>query len=101
MYELTTFKIPFHQLKFNSQVQDAIAEGKRPELLDKDQPDGWRKLITLCWDQDATIRPTAGVVVQELETILTQLKRSTRLLSEPVLPSRREKKATRACRTIV
>ena len=73
LWELTTFQLPFDSLKFNFQVNDAVAQGARPSipvLTARTRPRGWDNLIRACWAQSPEGRPSAAEIVEKLDSML-------------------------------
>ncbi|KAK8845713.1 hypothetical protein M9Y10_020631 [Tritrichomonas musculus] len=66
MYHILTCEIPFNELN-NSDMCNAILEGKRPELK-YGISDIYRKLIEKCWSQNKDDRPTFSEIVSYLES---------------------------------
>lgn len=67
VYEIMTSHLPFHKMKTDYQVFDAVLNGQRPEF-DVHICKAIRDLIERCWDQDPSKRPTFEQIVDELES---------------------------------
>ena len=68
LWELAACKLPFEEIRFNSQVEDAVMAGRRPELpATTCKP--YALLIASCWHQELGQRPVIGDVVRQLELL--------------------------------
>ena len=66
--ELCTRKIPFDEIAFNCEVENAIKGGKRPQMMEE-CPEKFAKIITDCWTQDQLSRPTFKTIVMRLQLL--------------------------------
>ena len=69
LWEIATRQLPFQEIKFNSQVEDAVMAGRRPALPTA-ACRGYQTLIAVCWHQDPAMRPSIHEVVRQLELLL-------------------------------
>eukprot|EP00043_Microstomoeca_roanoka_P030132 m.24815 g.24815 ORF g.24815 m.24815 type:complete len:1318 (-) comp9751_c0_seq1:79-4032(-) len=67
MYELEARCIPFPDVRFNNEVETLVLEGQRPQLPDAIQP-FFETLMTDCWAQSATQRPSFSHILQQLQS---------------------------------
>ena len=66
LWEIVSRQLPFHHIRFMSQVEDMVVAGQRPDM----PPHTRREYVTLiraCWHQEASQRPSMGDVVTQLE----------------------------------
>jgi serine/threonine protein kinase len=72
MWELCTRTLPFHTMRFNYEVQEAVVAGERPEIPQdvNDCNARYAQVIESCWLDDPDMRPTAEqalVILEELQ----------------------------------
>ncbi|KAL7714320.1 Protein kinase [Entamoeba marina] len=65
LWELLSRKQPFEEYKFISQLRQEIINGLRP-IIPVTPYHRYKDLISKCWDQDETKRPTFGSIINEL-----------------------------------
>lgn len=79
LFEIATRKLPFEFVKYNTQVEQDVIEGKRPTSYPGCSPPGklfwhafgtpWTILMEDCWNQNPAERPSMEVVVERLERL--------------------------------
>ena len=74
LWELFFRKTPYHEIKRNFCVQDAVIAGSRPSFDEIPCPPSFKILITQCWDASPSERPNIDTVHQ----ILLDIQVSTR-----------------------
>jgi len=76
LWEIATQKLPFHSLSFDTQVEQAVLEGKRPTMNPDPVFGGlrwhahatpWGILMEECWRSDPSARPSMSDVVDRLQ----------------------------------
>ena len=86
LVELITHNIPFSELHFSLQVQDAVLRGERPSLPLLPQPSqsvpsaALLQLMKSCWAHEPSSRPS-------LPTIISVITEEFRLLDSQLLSS--------------
>lgn len=69
LYSLFSEKDPFEEEKNFLQIIEKVKMGERPEFPpEANVPEQWKKLITICWDQEPERRPPFEWIVSQLET---------------------------------
>lgn len=74
LWEIATRRRPFEGLS-NQEVYQTVREKKFQELLPDDCPEQLGYLINACRDYDSFQRPTAGVLVDKLQSVVAQLEK--------------------------
>ncbi|TYZ57490.1 hypothetical protein PybrP1_000367, partial [[Pythium] brassicae (nom. inval.)] len=84
LWEIATDgEIPFSNVQFDFEVRDRVVRGERPRLGGSDQcPEPFATLITTCWSQDPTDRPSATQATARLTALLASLDQSSQSESE-------------------
>merc|ERR1711865_384103 len=69
MWEVATRRtLPFFEYSFDTQVEQAVLEGKRPQISQSVLvPDDWRSLMEQCWAPSASERPGMSAVLEGLQ----------------------------------
>ena len=68
LWEIASHQMPFEDIRFNSQVEDAVIAGRRP-AIPSTVTSAYANLIASCWDQDARMRPPVSDAVLQLELL--------------------------------
>jgi hypothetical protein len=68
MNELVTWRLPFDEVGWNSEVERKIKAGERPALHPETLPK-YAKLLCDCWAQDPNTRPNFKNAVTVLSMI--------------------------------
>ncbi|CAG8688956.1 4824_t:CDS:1, partial [Acaulospora colombiana] len=82
LWEISSHKIPFDDIKNDMQVSEKIKENKRPSPFAEDTPEKYIKIIEQAWDHDFNDRPTIQGIRKQLgnlrnkENKLKPLKRN-------------------------
>ncbi|ETV94341.1 TKL/DRK protein kinase [Aphanomyces invadans] len=90
LWELMSGEVPFAECEDYIQLRKCVLSGQRPAIQSGSTcPLTWTQLITKCWSQNRTRRPSAAQVVATLEEMLR---------SEPMMkkPSSRRKRTAKA-----
>jgi serine/threonine protein kinase len=66
MWEIWTQQLPYDQYRFNYQVEDAVAQGERPETP-VDCPKEYYQLMADCWQHDPSCRPSFEEICQRIQ----------------------------------
>ena len=69
---MTTKEYPFNEFKFNSEIEEKVKKGYRPELNKKEKY--LNDLITCCWDQKIDCRPSFADIIQMIDMLLSKTK---------------------------
>ena len=77
LWEIVCRVLPFGEIRFNSQVEDAVKAGRRP-IIPQQCPEGYRALIEGCWAQNPHNRPCIADAVRQLQ-LLNQLSGAIQL----------------------
>lgn len=73
LWEIATDgEVPFSSVQFDFEVRDRVVRGERPPLDDQ-CPEPFATLITKCWSQDPTDRPSATQATARLTVLLASL----------------------------
>lgn len=71
LWEVFTRQVPYQNIENNCAIMWAICtKGMRPPMI-RDCPQIFRKLLTDCWQNDASKRPSMDNVVQIMEQIFS------------------------------
>ncbi|OQR88523.1 kinase [Thraustotheca clavata] len=62
-------KLPFDEIRWNHQIESAIVQGKRPQLIANSCPPRWKVLVSMCWQPDPTQRPTISQLIRSLHRV--------------------------------
>ncbi|XP_026167124.1 mixed lineage kinase domain-like protein [Mastacembelus armatus] len=73
LWEVTTRKKPFDGCT-STEIYQKVCKEKFQELLPDDCPAALRDLINACRDNDSFQRPSAGVLVDKLQSVVTELE---------------------------
>ena len=64
IFEVLTLRKPWNEIKDPSVIEENVMQGKRPEIpLAQEE---FRSLITKCWAQKASDRPTFKDIIHSL-----------------------------------
>ena len=72
LIRFATFGLVFLSMLFFTgcdQIADIVADGKRPETIDRVDDEEMRDLIIECWLQEPLRRPSIEIISQRLEKI--------------------------------
>lgn len=81
IYELLSRRVPFDETEFLWEVQEAIVEGKRPDI--PNCPKLYGELIETCWAADPDARPNFDVILQKLGVLSSEFAESNAFVSMP------------------
>lgn len=75
LWEIATDgEIPFNTVQFDFEVRDRVVRGERPRISASHKcPEPFETLITKCWSQDPTHRPSATQATASLTTLLESI----------------------------
>ena len=74
LWEISTCKIPFLEAEDEIQIAAHVASGDRLSLDNENTPSYYNDIIVKCWAQNASDRPTASQVVDDLKEALLRYK---------------------------
>ncbi|KAG9398062.1 hypothetical protein AC1031_014979 [Aphanomyces cochlioides] len=73
LWELIDGKeLPYDNLRWNHEIEQAILDGKRPEILPNTCPPRWKVLVKLCWQVEPTERPSIGELIRSLQRLAVE-----------------------------
>lgn len=71
--------IPFSDVQFDFEVRDCVVRGERPALSPALQcPEPFAALLTKCWAQDPSVRPSATQATASLTALLESMTSSSK-----------------------
>lgn len=73
LWELWERTRPFSQYKSRFAIMDAVRDGERPCISRPGCPDGYKRLIEMCLQQDPSARPTFSYIVKKLKNELSEI----------------------------
>ncbi|OQR81138.1 protein kinase [Achlya hypogyna] len=62
-------KLPYDDIRWNHQIEAAIVQGKRPQIVPNSCPPRWKVLVSMCWQVDPTQRPTIAQLIRSLHRV--------------------------------
>jgi len=73
LWELWERARPFSQYKSRFAIMDAVRDGERPRISRPGCPDGYKRLIGMCLQEDPSARPTFSYIVKKLKDELRDI----------------------------